>query len=122
MPTQIEMDAREVLSLLAAAPRDEFVPGPTVAAETGLPPDRVNDAVALLVDSGHAEWVQTMGTAPFDFHDVTITSRGRYEDQRLANVDAERVMNRAAGGARTEPSLPPVPIGSPFGFTDADWE
>ena len=76
METQIDRDARAILALLASKPRDQFVPAPEIATETSLSPDRVDDAVALLVDSGYAEWIQTMGTAPFDFADAYITSQG----------------------------------------------
>src|SRR5687767_14041589 len=80
--TQIDRDALSIVKVLDEAPRDEYVDRNDVATRSGLPPERVNDAVALLVDSGWAEWEQTFGTAPFDFNCVTITARGRYERQR----------------------------------------
>jgi hypothetical protein len=82
MSTEIDRDATQILRVLATAPRNEYVTGPQLATETGLHPDRINDAVALLVNAGNAEWIQVMGTAPFDFGDVMITSRGRHEIQR----------------------------------------
>jgi hypothetical protein len=84
MSTQIDQDATLILRVLAEAPRNEYVDGQKLASETGLDPDRINDAVSLLVDAGHAEWNQVFGTAPFDFGDAMITPRGRYEFQRLA--------------------------------------
>jgi len=125
--TQIEQDAERVLDMLASQPRDEFVPGPEIATATNLSPDRVNDAVALLVDGGYAEWLQTFGTAPFDFSDVYLTSRGRYEQQRIraardvANVAAGAIIGSPAA-ASTPGLAPPSPIGSPYGFNDDDWE
>jgi hypothetical protein len=128
METQIDRDALTILTLLASKPRDQFIPVDEIAKETNLNPDRVNDAVALLVDSGYAEWVQTMGTAPFDFADAYITSRGRYEHQRLnADAKAQKQLKPpnlegvpVTAGAKS--TLPPSPAGSPYGFTDEDWE
>jgi hypothetical protein len=129
METEIDRDARSILALLAAKPRDEFVPAPEIAAEANLTADRVNDAVALLVESGLAEWIQVMGTAPFDFGDAYITSRGRYEQQRRAattsTVEKQPSPTKAdapSDSTPTGPALPPTPVGSPYGFTDEDWE
>ena len=130
--TQIDQDATALLRLLAEAPRDQYVDRNDVGARSGLTPERINDAVALLVDSGYAEWSQTFGTAPYDFNAVAITSRGRYENQRLATLPEEpvqatgRIVDAEAaaggGGALVAVALPPSPIGSPYGFTDEDWE
>jgi hypothetical protein len=135
--TQIDRDAIKILGVLANAPRGEYVDRNDVAASSGLPPDRVNDAVALLVDAGHAEWIQTFGTAPYDFNAVMITSRGRYEHQRLATAteQATSAPLESKADRQAEPGiperrgiesvasiLPPTPVGSPYGFTDDDWE
>lgn len=131
--TQIDQDAVTILGVLAKAPRDKYVDRHEVARLSGLSPDRVNDAVALLVDSGYAEWIQTFGTAPFDFNAVTITSRGRYEHQRIEAAEREaretgrEELGQAVGMAGVLPAVaigmrPPSPIGSPYGFTDEDWE
>jgi len=135
--TEIDRDAITILEVLEAAPRDEYVDRNDIAQRSDLPPNRVNDAMALLVDSGHAEWIQTFGTAPFDFNAATITSRGRYERQRLQSALDERQNASSAGNptASTAPTFsstvptsmdlsirPPAPVGSPFGFIDEDWE
>ena len=122
--TQIDMDASIILKLLAESPRDKYVDREDVSQLSDLPPERVNDAVGFLVNSGFAKWIQTFGTAPYDFNAVIITSRGRYEHQRL-EADAEQVAARPsfedAGPIRTA-MLPPAPAGSPYGFTDNDWK
>lgn len=133
--TQIDQDATAILGVLADAPRNEYVDRNDLARLSSLPPERINDAVALLVDSGYAEWIQTFGTAPYDFNSVSITSRGRYEAQRLrtladevqapASREPARLDERgvfADPNAIREVILPPSPIGSPYGFTDEDWE
>lgn len=128
METQIDRDARTILALLASKPRDQITSAGKIATETSLSPDRINNAVALLVDSGYAEWIQAMGTAPFDFADAYITSRGRYEYQRLsAATEAQKQptppnLVGVPMTAEGKPILPPSPAGSPYGFTDEDWE
>src|SRR6266550_7331169 len=129
MQTQIDQDARRILSVLATKPRDEFVAAGDLAKETGLDPGRIDDAVALLVDAGYTEWIQTFGTAPFNFAEAYITSRGRYENQRLSAAEpaAPSVKAKTSGGTivasqDAKPVLPPTPAGSPYGFTDEDWE
>ena len=127
MATQIDKDAVAILEILANAPRDQHLKGEEIAGQAELDPGRVNDAVAILVHSGWVEWIRWMGTAPFDFGQVTITSRGRYEAQRLASI-TEEPTPRAQPPAvrlpdnRTSTLLPPSPVGSPFGFTDEHWE
>ena len=132
--TQIDRDMTAILRVLADAQRDEYTSGRDLSTRTELDPDRINDAVTLLVQAGYVEWNQSLGTAPYDFGDAAITSRGRYEHQRLLSqlpqdgslsvvTDVPQPQlnseNVAAEGA---PILPPVPIGSPYGFTDEDWE
>lgn len=135
--TQIDRDAMSILEVLQAAPRGEYVDRNKVAAQADLPADRVNDAMALLVDAGQAEWIQTFGTAPFDFNAACITSRGRYEWQRIQSARTESQSTLPVGEpiASTAPTFsssepvsmtfairPPSPVGSPFGFLDEDWE
>jgi hypothetical protein len=130
--TQMDQDATAILKVLAEAPRDEHVDRNEVSHLSGLDPERVNDAVALLVDAGLVEWILTFGTVPYVFNSARITSRGRYEYQRLSAGAAEQVgrptvvvsdpTSSAAIRDDVRPRLPPVPIGSPYGFTDEDWE
>ncbi len=134
--TQIDRDAISILKVLAEAPRGQYVDRNDIARLSSLPPERVNDAMALLVDSGYAEWVKTFGTAPFDFNSAMITSRGRYEHQRLAAAEEQTrhgtiavagVLGSSQGVSTVVTGLegemrPPSPIGSPYGFTDEDWE
>lgn len=133
--TQIDQDATTILRVLTAAPRNEYVDRNALASLSNLCPERINDAVALLVDSGDAEWIQTYGTAPYDFNSVSITTRGRYEAQRLPALTEESKPDIPSGYVRLdersifadptamrEVMLPPSPIGSPYGFTDEDWE
>lgn len=115
----IEENMWQVLRALAEAPREEsgeaWMSGDQIRETTNLSPSEINDAINLLVAQGLVEWRQTMGTHPFEFVQVTITSRGRYEIERRETAGAQ-VERRIAG------TLPPAPLGSPYGFTDEDWE
>lgn len=122
MPTQIERDATVVLRALAEAPRFGHVDAQEVAEATGLPPERLNDAVTILVESGYADWLRTLGTAPYEFRTVQITARGRYEYQRLQTEAQPQPPETTEGKTMPTPTLPPVPVGSPYGFKDEDWE
>lgn len=115
----IEENLWQVLNRLAEAPRDAlgqaWIPGDEISEATNLTPPEINDAINLLLAQGLVEWRQTMGTAPFDFAQVTITSRGRYEIERtLAATTQEE--------GKIAPTLPPQPVGSPYGFTHEDWK
>ena len=128
MSTQIEQDAFRVLEFAIqrqdearAADIDqvsEEFAGGDIQEATGLPPERINDAVALLRQNGFLDGFDYMGTAPFDFGTLHATPFGRYEVQRLRSGAAEE------GQRDRAPSIDrlPVPVGSPFGFTDVDWE
>lgn len=134
--TQMEDDATAVLQFIVdhqeeVRPQHELLgdeppciaTGHQIQEGTGLPPGRINDAVALLENSGYAEVLRHMGTAPFEFGEVEINALGRYELQR-AKAEAE-----SAGDEPTDATAPAAaivrprhPIGSPYGFTEGDWE
>jgi hypothetical protein len=87
-----------------------------------MAPDRLNDAVSVLEDSGYVKAVRVMGTAPFDFYDVYITPQGRYELER-AEAEAQARQHEPREQALAPEVRPsPTPVGSPFGFTPQDWE
>lgn len=115
MPISVEKAALAVLGAVAKYPRDKWVTGPELAADTGLSPGEINDAVTILEEAGNIEWIKTIGTAPFQFRQVQMTARGRYEFERAATAQAKET-------GELEAKRPPAPIGSPYGFQDEDWE
>ena len=103
--------------------------GENLAKETSLPSERINDAVEVLEGEGYVEVAHYLGTAPFDFGDVELTSRGRMEAERIgkAQVNAARSggpsrVSREQPVAESEIARTYLPVGSPYGFTDQDWE
>jgi len=107
-------------------PDQPEVNGATLQEVTDLPPHEINDAVAVLQNSGYVEWRRYLGTAPFNFGHVWITPVGRYEAERLSSILAGPLPLANARPERAEAearvALPPTPIGSPYGFIDEDWE
>jgi hypothetical protein len=127
LATQIDTDATTLLGILARAPHDTFVEAVQLQQQTGLDAGRINDALAILVEAGLAEWLQTFGTAPFDFSEAMITPRGRYEHQRTEALAREASPLKGLADPAFNPvSLvgfrAPVPVGPRYGFTDEDWE
>lgn len=94
---------------------EEEVTAQRVQELTKLEPQQINDAVAILRDSGYVEWQQYMGTHPFDFGFVEITPRGKAEYERAV----EQSKKPQSAPAITPPA---TPVGSPYGFQDSDWE
>ncbi|MFT5180953.1 MAG: hypothetical protein ACI8S3_000830 [Alphaproteobacteria bacterium] len=132
----VEQNASVVIEFLANRERDKsgsaYVRGKSLEEGTGLSPADINDAVDVLVESGLADWRQWLGTAPYRFGEVSITARGRYEHERAASArtaaDRAEGAGTATGIATETPAVmmealrAPSPVGSPYGFTDEDWE
>jgi DNA-binding Lrp family transcriptional regulator len=116
MITPLEEATSKILNLLAKQSRDKWLEAQDLASETGLSPEDINDAVTILSESGNVEWVRTLGGAPYNFRRVRLTARGRYEFERTARRKVEPEEHKF------EMTLPPAPIGSPYGFHDEDWE
>jgi hypothetical protein len=134
--TEIEQNAQRVLELLVDT-RDraealsvdqvtEWLTGSEVAEACELPPSHVNDAVSLLELNSYAEVIKTFGTAPFDFNQVRSTPLGKREVQR-ARLAPKLEGDRREAPEDASPMVAPLaryptPVGSPYGFTEEDWE
>ncbi|MBI2847037.1 MAG: toll/interleukin-1 receptor domain-containing protein [Chloroflexi bacterium] len=94
-PTEMARDATSVLRTLVEWEETEDDPhkgeyrvsGKELTDKLGLPPRRVNHSVALLESSGYVSWLRTMGTAPYEFHEVWASPEGQLEVQRLAEQE-----------------------------------
>ena len=115
----IAEDASTVLKFLVDAPKDGLgratLNGPQIQEVTGLEPPNINDAISVLEESGYVDLLKVMGTAPYMFRDATLTSRGRFEYER-ATREAE------IEPTQSQITRPISPVGSPYGFSDEDWE
>jgi len=115
----IEKNVNLILHALGKKRRtDAYFTGIELAKQTNLQPNEINNAIDLLADHRLVEVLEAYGMAPYHFQFVTITSRGLYE--------LERIDKEAATESKEEEKRlsvpPPIPIGSPYGFTEADWE
>lgn len=129
MANTLEQTATQILTLLAEIRSNPDVPdkidGETLSKITGLSVNGINDAFWLLKNSGYVDSVQYLETQDYDFTETWITSLGRYEAERVAGMLADpiKIETREKSLMReAKISLPPAPVGSPYGFTDEDWE
>lgn len=132
MQKTIKDIATQLLLLLAKIRANPDVPnevdGKTLQQISRLEVEDINDAIYLLHDSGYVDWRRYLGTHPFRFGNVWITPSGRYEAERIETVNPldSKELSSATPSARAAHdraiSLPALPVGSPFGFRDEDWE
>jgi len=120
MAKSIQENASIILSTLATKSRNSMgrieVSGSELQKLTRLTPAEINDAVTILEESGYVEWLRYLGTTPFVFGGVTLTPRGRYEYERMTE---KKTISRTA---EVEILRPSIPVGSPYGFYEEDWE
>jgi predicted transcriptional regulator len=111
----IDSNISLVLQSLAIRRKKEiFVSGQKLQELTDLTPAEINDAIATLEEVGLVKTQEGSDTNPFTFHRVEITPRGLHEYQRQIIEQSPR----AEGGAK-KLSLPPTPVGSPYGLGDS---
>ncbi|WP_116811179.1 hypothetical protein [Steroidobacter cummioxidans] len=129
MKESLERTATHILLLLAKIRATPDVPdevdGETLRKITELSVNDINDAFWLLKNSGYVDSVQYLETRDYNFTKVWITPLGRYEAERITGPLSDPIKLPVTGRMSAEEhriSLPPAPIGSPFGFTDEDWE
>lgn len=101
-----------------------MVEGPSLSSMTGLDANQINDAVELLVRTGDAIIMKALGTHPFTFQFVQLTPRGRLTAEEIVSDDhLEEEPSSDTDVAESVLELITIaPVGSPFGFTDTDWE
>ena len=129
MAKTLEQTASNILRLLATIRADPNSPdeidGLTLQKITHLSVNDINDAFWLLKNSGYVDSVQYLETRDYNFTNLWITPRGRYEVERVSEIPHDPIkidsLDQSAGPA-PKIFLPPAPVGSPYGFTDEDWE
>ena len=121
MAKTVEENAAIVLeALYNEAPKvsDQFsINGEKVQELTGLSPQEINDSVSILIDAAYVEWLQELGTHPYDFSCVWITPRGKLEYE-----SAKKEYEQGPNAPKAMIYEPMTPVGSPYGFNDEDWE
>jgi hypothetical protein len=122
----IDSNVDLILQTLATHHKDDLgrvsLPGNRLQELTDLTPIEINDAVELLEQAGLVKTLKFLGTHPFNFHHVELTPRGRYEYERQLTRQSPATGEETKVSEGKRISLRPAPAGSPFGFTDIDWE
>lgn len=115
----IEKNAIKILSECVERNLD-WVQSESIKDLTSLSPEEINDAVDFLESLGAIRVERAIGTAPYKFVMIGIEGRGRY----LYHEIQERLAEKSKGETdiKTLPDRPLNPVGSPFGFTEHDWE
>ena len=113
----IELNAIRLLELMVKNNKELFE-NAWLQEHSRLTPRDINDAVDYLESIGAIEVGKYIGTAPFDFGDVELKSRGRYIYNEII---AEREAKKQESIIPL-PTRPLNPIGSPYGFTEDDWD
>lgn len=93
--------------------------GEKLAELTDFSPQEINDAVDYLKTLGTVEILNYLGTDPYDFGDVSINSKGMYFYYEL-NKETQEIEQDEED--KSLPNKPFNPVGSPYGFTEDDWE
>jgi hypothetical protein len=116
---------------------DKMFTGKELEQALGIESKRLNPAIDMLENHGLIDSFNYLGTAPYDFGEAKISSRGLYELERkrsykkaLDEIQPVDFDTQLRGNFKTlmqnfiqsKEIRPPTPIGSPYGFTDYDWE
>jgi|ERR1035437_6172826 hypothetical protein len=93
--------------------------GPKLTEITKLTPTELNDAVTILESNGYVSLFNYMGTTPYEFGEVQITPAGKFEYERVIKEMENNGNNK---NTPTQVNRNIIPVGSPYGFQDEDWE
>jgi len=126
----IEQNATTILAAIIEndnqSGKEQYYEGNIIKEMTGIEPSDINDAVEFLDDRTLIETLKAQDTAPYRFALINANSRGRYAyyetKKQIEESDIsseESVSEKMSENVR---ATSPLPAGSPFGFTDQDWE
>ncbi|MCX6239626.1 MAG: hypothetical protein NTY07_19105 [Bacteroidia bacterium] len=120
MGNLIENNATKILEYLFENNPEQNLQfdGKDLSEALKLSPVEINNSIDYLDDRGLLERHNWMGTIPFNFGAVYLNSRGNYIYHQLQNAHETRENNVSSNIV----SIQPLAAGSPYGFTDIDWE
>lgn len=110
----IEENALRTLQVLVDERENDGATDESLLQKTALNERDLRDAVEYLEDQGGVEVLRELGNPLFAF--VRLLSRGTYLYHELSRI------KQGAAMPVTSVITPYNPVGSPFGFTDEDWE
>lgn len=126
----IEQNATTILAAIIEndkqSGKEKHYEGNIINEMTGIEPPDINDAVEFLDDRTLIETLKALGTAPYKFALINANSRGRYVYYETIKQieESDRSHERSVSKKMSEnvSATSPLPAGSPFGFTNHDWE
>ena len=107
----IEKNAFEILKFLVEKGISQ-IEAKELAKALDLTPEEINDATSYLESLGAVTLFRSIGTAPYLFSELFLESKGKFLYYEITKGEEESVL----------PKRPINPVGSPYGFTDKDWE
>lgn len=111
----IEASAQSVLIDLAGN-NIESIWNKDLAERSKLEPQILNDSISYLKDIGAISTDNFLGTHPYTFGIVNVLPRGRYIYNEIIDEQKRTRDENAMPKRQTNP------VGSPYGFTEDDWE
>lgn len=96
--------------------------GPYLQNLVKLDPEDINDAVDFLEERDLISRLNWKGTHPFNFGQIEMNSRGRHIYQDMQKESSAAEVDAKSPKEKDLIRRQPVAAGSPFGFTDVDWE
>ena len=121
----IDNNIKYILEIINEQPTDEngqvILNGQQIKDLTGLTPSEINDAIAILVENGFVETFNALGTHPYTFYSIKLTPKGKFAYQ-LRNKEKNQPENSKKVDTKETFYRPIDPVGSPYGFTEDDWE
>ena len=126
----IEQNGQKVLEILSKEPMEKYMGGKTLEVKSQLSIGEINLAIDHLEKNGLIERLNGEGTEPYNFASISLNSKGRFyisEQAQTVNRSLLDMMNDSPSVGNQSHELNPffqlvMPAGSPFGFTDQDWE
>lgn len=126
----IEQNATTILAAIIENDKqsgeETYHEGKNINEMTGIEPSDINDAVEFLDDRTLIKTLKALGTKPYRFALIKANSRGRYVyyETKKQIEESDRFSEESVSKKMSEnvSATSPLPAGSPFGFTDQDWE
>jgi hypothetical protein len=119
-----EVEERTKKGELLGLEKAPYFDGNELAKWTKLSPDDINDAIDFLDDRSLIDKTNWLGTEPYNFGEIVLNSRGRYFYHEAMSKQTQPIASKQPLPPVLSmlQSIPLLPVGSPFGFTDIDWE
>jgi hypothetical protein len=120
MANPIETNATKILTALFENNPEQTLQfdGNAIAQMTGLNPNEINNAIDYLEDRSLIDRLNYMGTSPYNFGDVSLNSRGNFVYHEIKSPSNDKTDDKSSNIVSSQP----LAAGSPYGFTDLDWE